>query len=97
MTFPFICSNIPIAPAYGVCITLLIRYPRYRDFDIGLLQIPLFRIFERYMELLFFIQLRCGFFSDLIVMEVFGTKLTDFTDSSEISLLEGGQQFFMSY
>ena len=97
MNFPFICNNFPIALAYGVYITLLIRYPRDRDFDIGLLQNPLFCIFERYMELLFFIQLRCGFSSELIVMEAFGTKSTDFTDSSEIILPEGCQQFFMGY
>jgi hypothetical protein len=34
--FPFICSNIPTAPAYGVYISQLIRYPRacgsYQDF-----------------------------------------------------------------
>ena len=28
MNFPFICSNIPAAPAYGVYISQLIRYPR---------------------------------------------------------------------
>jgi hypothetical protein len=40
--FPFICSNIPAAPAYRVYISQLIRYSRacgsYLDFlDIGLL------------------------------------------------------------
>jgi hypothetical protein len=40
--FPFICSNIPAAPAYGAYISQLIRYSRacgsYLDFlDIGLL------------------------------------------------------------
>jgi hypothetical protein len=40
--FPFICSNIPAAPAYGVYISQLIRYSRacgsYVDFlDRGLL------------------------------------------------------------
>ena len=44
MNFPFICSNIPAAPAYGVYITKLIRYSRacgsYKDFfDRGLLLI----------------------------------------------------------
>jgi hypothetical protein len=28
VSFPFICSNIPAAPAYGVYIFQLIRYPR---------------------------------------------------------------------
>ena len=28
MNFPFKCSNIPAAPAYGVCISQLIRYSR---------------------------------------------------------------------
>ena len=28
VNFPFICSNISAAPAYGVCISLLIRYSR---------------------------------------------------------------------
>ena len=42
MNIPFICSNIPAAPAYGVYITKLIRYSRacgsYKDFlDRGLL------------------------------------------------------------
>jgi hypothetical protein len=42
MNFPFICSNIPAAPAYGVYISQLIRYFRacgsYQDFlDRGLL------------------------------------------------------------
>jgi hypothetical protein len=36
VNFPFICSNIPAAPAYGVCISHLIRYSRacgsYNDF-----------------------------------------------------------------
>ena len=40
--FPFICSNIPAAPAYGVYISQMIRYSRacgsYQDFlDRGLL------------------------------------------------------------
>jgi hypothetical protein len=42
VNFPFICSNIPAAPAYGVYISQLIRYSRacdsYQDFlDTGLL------------------------------------------------------------
>jgi hypothetical protein len=42
VNFPFICSNIPAAPAYGVDISQLIRYSRacgsYQDFlDRGLL------------------------------------------------------------
>ena len=42
VNFPFICSNIPAAPAYGVYISQLIRYSRdcdyYREFlDGGLL------------------------------------------------------------
>jgi hypothetical protein len=42
VNFPFICSNIPAAPAYGVYISQLIRYSRacgsYQDFlNIGLL------------------------------------------------------------
>ena len=42
MNFPFICSNIPAAPAYGVSISQMIRYSRacgsYQDFlDRGLL------------------------------------------------------------
>ena len=42
MNFPFICSNIPAAPTYGVYITQLIRYSRacdsYHDFlDRGML------------------------------------------------------------
>ena len=28
MNFPFVCSNIPAAPTYGVYISQLIRYPR---------------------------------------------------------------------
>jgi hypothetical protein len=36
MSFPFICSNIPAAPAYGVYISLSIRYSTacgfYHDF-----------------------------------------------------------------
>ena len=41
VNFPFICSNIPAAPAYGICISQLIRYSRacgsYQDFlDSGL-------------------------------------------------------------
>jgi hypothetical protein len=36
VNFPFICSNIPAAPAYGVYISQLIRYSRacgsYQDF-----------------------------------------------------------------
>ena len=36
LKFPFICSNIPTAPVYGVYISQLIRYPRaccsYHDF-----------------------------------------------------------------
>ena len=43
VNFPFTCSNIPAAPAYGVYISQLIRYSRacgsYQDFlDRGLLQ-----------------------------------------------------------
>jgi hypothetical protein len=42
VNLPFICSNIPAAPAYGVYISQLIRYSRacgsYQDFlDRGLL------------------------------------------------------------
>ena len=42
MKFPFICSNIPLRPAYGVYISQLIRYSRacgsYQNFlDRGLL------------------------------------------------------------
>ena len=42
VNFPFICSNIPAAPAYGVSISRLIQYSRtrgfYQDFlDRGLL------------------------------------------------------------
>ena len=42
VSFPFICSNIPAAPAYGVYISQMIRYSRacgsYQDFiDRGLL------------------------------------------------------------
>ena len=42
MNFPFICSNIPAVPAYGVYISQLIRYPSaccFYDnfFDTGLL------------------------------------------------------------
>jgi hypothetical protein len=42
VNFPFICSNIPAAPAYGVYVSQLIRYSRacgsYQDFlDRGLL------------------------------------------------------------
>ena len=42
VNFPYICSNIPAAPAYGVYISQLIRYSRacgsYQDFlDKGLL------------------------------------------------------------
>jgi disulfide oxidoreductase YuzD len=42
VNFPFICSNIPAAPAYGVYISKLIQHPRacgsYQDFlDRGLL------------------------------------------------------------
>ena len=42
LNFPFICSNIPAAPAYGVYISQMIRYSRacgsYQDFlDRGLL------------------------------------------------------------
>jgi hypothetical protein len=42
VNFPFICSNIPAAPAYGVYISQSIRYSRacgsYHDFlDRGLL------------------------------------------------------------
>jgi len=42
VNFPFICSNIPAAHVYGVCISQLIRYSRacgsYQDFlDRGLL------------------------------------------------------------
>jgi hypothetical protein len=42
VNFPFICSNIPAAPAYGVYISQLIQYSRasgsYQDFlDRGLL------------------------------------------------------------
>ena len=42
VNFPFICSNIPATPAYGVYISQMIRYSRacgsYQDFlDIGLL------------------------------------------------------------
>jgi hypothetical protein len=42
VNFPFICSNIPAAPAYGVYISQMIRYSKvcgsYQDFfDIGLL------------------------------------------------------------
>jgi hypothetical protein len=42
VNFPFVCSNIPAAPAYGVYISQMIRYSRacgsYRDFlDRGLL------------------------------------------------------------
>jgi hypothetical protein len=42
VNFPFICSNIPAAPAYGVYISQLIRYSRpcgsYQNFlDRGLL------------------------------------------------------------
>jgi hypothetical protein len=28
VNFPFLCSNIPLSPAYGVCIYQLIRYAR---------------------------------------------------------------------
>ena len=46
MNFPFICSNILVAPAYGVYISQLIRYSRacgsYQDFlDSGLLLVKL--------------------------------------------------------
>ena len=42
VNFPFICSNIPAAPAYGIYISQMIRYSRacssYQDFlDRGLL------------------------------------------------------------
>ena len=42
VNFPFICSNIPAAPAYGVYLSQLLRYSRacgsYQDFlDRGLL------------------------------------------------------------
>ena len=42
LNFPFICSNIPAAPAHSVCILQMIRYSRacgsYKDFlDRGLL------------------------------------------------------------
>jgi len=42
VNFPFICSNIPAAPAYGICISQLNRYSRaccsYQEFlDRGLL------------------------------------------------------------
>ena len=42
VNFPFICSNIPVAPAYGVYVSHLIRYSRacgsYQDYlDRGLL------------------------------------------------------------
>ena len=42
VNFPFVCSNIPAAPAYGVYMSQMIRYSRacgsYRDFlDRGLL------------------------------------------------------------
>ena len=42
VNFPFICSNIPAAPAYGVYISQMIRFSRacgsYQDFlDRGLL------------------------------------------------------------
>jgi hypothetical protein len=42
VNFPFVCSNIPAAPAYGVYISQLIGYSRacgsYQDFlDRGLL------------------------------------------------------------
>jgi len=42
VNFPFICSNIPAAPAYGVYLSQMIRYSRacgsYQDFlDSGLL------------------------------------------------------------
>jgi hypothetical protein len=42
LNFPFICSNIPAAPAYGVYISQLIRYSRacgsyHNFFDRGLL------------------------------------------------------------
>ena len=36
VNFPFLCSNVPLSPAYGVYISQLIRYPRacyaYEDF-----------------------------------------------------------------
>jgi hypothetical protein len=36
VNFPFLCSNIPLSPVYGVYISKLIRYPRtcfaYEDF-----------------------------------------------------------------
>ena len=35
VNFPFLCSNIPAAPAYGVYVSQLIRYSRaskYADF-----------------------------------------------------------------
>ena len=45
LNFPFICSNIPAAPAYGVYISQLIRYSRvcgsYQDvLDRGLMSPP---------------------------------------------------------
>ena len=37
LTFPFLCTNIPLSPAYGVYISQLIRYARacfaYEDFS----------------------------------------------------------------
>ena len=37
VNFPFLCSNIPLLPAYGVYISQLIRYARacfaYEDFS----------------------------------------------------------------
>ena len=37
VNFPFLCSNIPLSPAYGVYISQLIRYARacfeYEDFS----------------------------------------------------------------
>jgi len=42
VNFPFICSNIPVAPAYGVYISQLIRYSRacgsYQDFLINVME-----------------------------------------------------------
>ena len=36
VNFPFLCSNVPLSPAYGVCVSQLIRYARachaYDDF-----------------------------------------------------------------
>jgi hypothetical protein len=89
VNFPFICSNIPAAPAYGVYISQLIRYSRacgfYQDFlDIGLLlTMKLLNQWFLLVKLISSLRKFYGRHHDLI--DSYGTCVTMTTDMFHLS------------